>query len=541
LPGRRGPRGLDGGAGDGELRLALDVRGVEKAFAFRSGLEEPWFERSVASVRAVAEAGRWQRWHDPREFDTAFVAWVAARDEWALASAAERDRLLVELVLTRARLVPPAEREPALDELDVLYARGAAWGSDFPHLLELLADEEVFGAGARRLTELAFTAAAAVEGGPHALEPSLARMLAETLVERFESAAFEAVGRILAAGGSELVLEAASSEAIDLRAASAFGVATLASDPADRERAGVAGALLDTLLADRALAVRVQAVQAADEFRVQAAREPLRRMVGAPEPVLRAAALRGLGSLGGPDVRELCVLGLSDTAPEVQEAAVEALADLEDPAATSILLTLFRRGPDSPLFPAARRGLRALPEPPKDELLRLLPSSTRELRRQAAFLLSEWGEPGAASELLLLITEDPADVRVAQELAVLSCVDLRDPDDPGAAVQGWWDWWDLVVHDDSLAWLCGAVQRASGGPEIPEPAQLAGRGTESGARFLVALLFDRTTEWQIVERARRELERLLQEPVPRSSNASADERSLQREGLEKRIGAHYQS
>ena len=47
-----------------------------------------------------------------------------------------------------------------------------------------------------------------------------------------------------------------------------------------------------------------------------------------------------------------------------------------------------------------------------------------------------------------ILTETPDDPRLAKELAILTCVDYRASEDPAVA---WWGWWDMVVHDDSLA------------------------------------------------------------------------------------------
>ena len=77
-----------------------------------------------------------------------------------------------------------------------------------------------------------------------------------------------------------------------------------------------------------------------------------------------------------------------------------------------------------------------------------------------------------------------------------------EAEDPAVA---WWNWWELVVHDDPTAWLLGSLERA--GVPGPEPGALDGAGTRGGALWLYGLL-DRP-EGHLAERGRRELERLL--------------------------------
>jgi hypothetical protein len=108
----------------------------------------------------------------------------------------------------------------------------------------------------------------------------------------------------------------------------------------------------------------------------------------------------------------------------------------------------------------------------------------------------------AASTLITILTDNPADARVAAELAVLTGVDLRDEPDPALA---WWGWWDVVVHDDAIAWLRGAAERH--GIAAPLPEDLTDEGTRAGALFLLRVL--QSGEPHLADRARRELGRLL--------------------------------
>jgi hypothetical protein len=57
--------------------------------------------------------------------------------------------------------------------------------------------------------------------------------------------------------------------------------------------------------------------------------EPLREALTAPDPSVRAAAVRALAATGHPSARDALEFGLADEDPEVQAAAAEALATLD--------------------------------------------------------------------------------------------------------------------------------------------------------------------------------------------------------------------
>jgi hypothetical protein len=117
-------------------------------------------------------------------------------------------------------------------------------------------------------------------------------------------------------------------------------------------------------------------------------------------------------------------------------------------------------------------------------------------------LLARQGVPEAASILMTMLTERPDDSRVREELATLTCVDFSRTEDP---VHEYWNWWDQVVHDDSLVWLLAAAARE--GFSAPGSGELQGKGTLLGAHFLVGLI--QRGGFPLALRAERELSRLL--------------------------------
>jgi len=521
LPGRRGEPSL------AARRLVLSAGSGEKAFEVAPGIELPWFERSLEAVLGVADRNRWQVWYDREEHASAFEAWVLERDWWRDAPAPERARRLAERVLARLAALPVAERDAGVRLLAELYADGVARAADFQPLLRLLEQESMRrGAGSRRetLLELALIAAAdaSAGAGEHAedvsrgIDSTLARQLLAVLVESESDLGGPEARRVVARALPALSLELAGDRDPLLRALAADSLGRLAAEdakgaaPIDR---------LASLLADPALEVRVAAATALGAHRLEAGRAELVRAAREGAVPLRTASLRALALLAPPGdtlVRELALIALAEPETELQQAAVDALAELDDPESASILASLLSRGPASHYFPAARRGLARLGLAAEPELLRLLASGPGPVRREAALLLSEAGVARAASSLLTILTETPGDQRVARELAILTGVDLRADEDP---VRSWWDWWDTVAHDDAIAWLLAAAERA--GARAPDRAELAWPGTRAAALFLVDLMA-RASEPTLVERARRELSRLLGEELDQTDAGALD-------------------
>jgi hypothetical protein len=141
------------------------------------------------------------------------------------------------------------------------------------------------------------------------------------------------------------------------------------------------------------------------------------------------------------------------------------------------------------------------------DLLQAMYSPTNHARRQATFLLARQLKSQATSTMISMLTDAPGDRALLRELSILTCVDYsRQPD----ATIRWWDWWDEVVHDDSLAWFRSALEREDRIP--PGPECFREKGTLEGALFLVSVLGE--DEPHLAERARRELMIMLGRNLP---------------------------
>jgi hypothetical protein len=340
--------------------------------------------------------------------------------------------------------------------------------------------------------DLTLAAARTEPGGP--LPPAAGARIVAALHDGFGLTAADELTRTLEAQGREAVRAAAHDERSLLRVVAA-GALARGAEPQDVE-------LLRGLLDDPVPQVELAAVRAVGTGPVEELRTEVLVRARVAEGELRAAALEATGRLGGENALDALVIGLSENDLTIAVGAARGLAELADPSTASLLVSLLGRSGDDPLIAPARAGLLALGERAWPDLLRAVNTPGSRARREAALLLSVQGVPQAAPALMRALDADPQDERVAAELCVLTCVDLRGEPDPPAA---WWSWWSAVVHDDGLAWLLAGLERE--GLPTPGPEAVRGAGSAEGAAFLASVLA--LAPPHVAERARRELGRLL--------------------------------
>ena len=485
LPGGRGSSFEPG------RTLTVECSGHAKSFRFAGATAEAWFARAVDVVRELEERNRWQLFPEPGVALGRVALWEAEAPWWEAASEpATRVAALWRRVMARAAKLPAAERDSAVTELARIQAQSAcAAPDDFAALLALLRDERFFGARARTLLELAMTAA---QGTAGELPAAAASELADVWTAGLGSGAPEELASVFTRAGIEFTLARARDERAFVRAVAATA---LVRTGGERELAA-----LRSLLDDSELRVVAAALLALGEARVVAATPDVLARTRNANVEVRVAALRALGRLGGDAALGTLLASLSDGDPAVRVAAAEGMTALRDPGTVPLLVSLLAKGPEDVTYAPARRGLLAQGSTAWDELLRMARAPSSRARREAALLLAEQLVPQVVSPLLTLLAEEPGDARVAEELAVLSCVDLRSKSNASAA---WWAWWEDVVHDDPQAWLAAAATRLGIAP--CEPAAIRA-GSPEGLAFLEQCA--RRDENWLCERARRELARL---------------------------------
>jgi HEAT repeat protein len=485
-----GVRGISGSAG---RELSITVAGRAKTFRFTQGASEPWFEKLVATAASLRERNRWQRYHDPLQYTTAQEMWVAESAWWDEDHGElERDLRLKRMVFDVLPLREVDQRDEGLRELRRIYQDPATvQPDDFPKLVTLLGDEAFIGPRARVFLDLLL----------HHIEPTEAvnthaQILATAMLDTFGSHAAPELAEVFARAGRAFVRAAALDPRPDMRS---LACAQLVRNPEPRDTE-----LLLELLADRLQEVELAAIDAVGQGRLEAARTELLVRARLAEPVLRRAALRAIGTMGGEGVLDALVVSLSDKHPDVVRGAAEGLAELGDPETAPLLVSLLSRGRASEIFEPARQGLLRLGAAAWPDLLRAVNTPGHRAGREAALVLSLQGVVESVPALMSMLTQNPADAFIARELAVLTCIDMRKQGDPQKA---WWDWWEDVVHGDSLVWLCAALERR--GVRAPPPADVRA-GTRAGTLFLLDVVArEDAVDAHVVERARRELARLL--------------------------------
>ena len=485
--------------GDGTvtgLRRVFTVRvsQLEKILSYEANRSVPWLEEIEERLERLGEQHVWQQYFDTDKYASQRAFWEESRVWFDNASPRERSRGLKDLLVTRL-LSPRPEGSETFPMLVALYDDiGIPEASDFPGFLQLLAHEALWNARARSLFQLARTSAKAgtdaeARRAGATIEPVRGEELLHEVVSRFGRAAQLATLALLEELGEPRVRKAATDRVAEVRRLSA--ILLVAGEPED---VSLAMALCD----DPEVRVGETAVVSLGLAEVEGARQLFEEKTVTGRPRIRAAAMVALGRLGGAGVGDRALEMLAERDPNLQKAAVEALAELSDPAYASLLAALFSRGPESLLFEPARSGLRRLGPEAFSEVLRLTSSQNPKARRASTLLLAEQGVPEAASLLMTMLTDDRSDLRVLEELSILTCVDFSQADDP---VNASWNWWDEVVHSDSMAWLLAEAERQEFG--TPAAASLAGKGTEDGARFLLSLV--ERADYPLDQRATREL------------------------------------
>lgn len=483
LPGWRGTHGR------GERTLEIQVGSRAKSFSFGPGTKEAWFERAQDACRALREQNRWQRFPVASRGQDALDLWRQQSDWWSGDRTREqRDERLKSLVLASMHAASPAQRELGLLELERLYAEPTGPnGADFEPILAQVKEEKTPGDRALRLSRLALAAGRKL-GSDGFVPDAQALSLAMACTSLFGTNAVDALLEQFKSARPEFVRARARDDSPVLRAVAAR---TLAKDPSPEDFA-----VLIQLLDDKDQSVETAAALALGEHKVEAARTELlvRARVGLT-PV-RTASLEAIGKLGGEFVLEALIQGIHDNDRAVRIAAAKGLSVLADPAAAQVLIAELGEVGDTDLFDAARAGLLSMGKAAWPDLVRAVNQPAGRIRREAALILSEQSSPDAASPLLAILTSNPKDARVANELSILTCIDMRGQSDPA---QSWWGWWDGVRHDDAIAWFRAALERLGVAP--PAPGVLEGAANQQGLAFLVVVM-GRPEPW-LVERARR--------------------------------------
>jgi HEAT repeat protein len=483
LPGVRGKRSAF------ERELSLRVLDREKVFLLGKGEEEEWFAKAEALLIEQRKRQGWQRFvsgpsseHDSWEAEALW--WETEQDEVTRALRMKR------LVLTHLQGVPPSQRQLGLAELErVLAMDGTGSIADLDPLLGLLEEEAFYTERCRRMVTLA---RGLIHGDAEPARRARLELL-DVLVGRFGDACAESVAALLYDVDSDQLLSMSADERPLVRAL----IAVHFSGSKISEERAVLLALLD----DEDPSVEAAAVASLGHARLEGARTDLLVRARFAEGVVRLAALEAAGRLGGEGVRQALVTGLAERDEDVQLAALRGLAHLKDPASVSLFVSYLQQAPDSPMFSVSLGALESFGDAAHEDLLRVASSTLHKARRPAALLLARAGV-GAVADPLAVFLGLASDLEVARELAILTCFDLRDADEPGSEYLAW-----LRSEGDRDAWRWFVEATARREFTCPARDAFEGRGTREAALFLHEVMA--RCESFLAERARRELERMI--------------------------------
>jgi HEAT repeat protein len=490
--------------------LSLRVGQQKKTFVYGPGSATPWFERTFASLDALQQRYRWQRFYR-QDIHGDRIGLVRAEGE-AYASPADnaviRAQKTAGLVLAWMAEKSPIDRDLGLLELESLRLVSGALEEDCVRpLMDLLAEERYWNQRSRRLTELIRFCGdlhADKEQGP--FQEGLGKDLIGLLHDKFDVEAALPISALISLGGAAGERAAAGDARPLLRGISA-GLLAKRGAMTDVD-------LLMILFDDSHEAVEVATVRAAGQHGIVEAQEAIAIRAGSGTPAVRAQALRSLGQIGGLRARDVLLTSLTEPGGHYRLPAAEGLVALADPRTSEIFLSMLRTGRDPGLIEAGRKGLMALGSSAHFTLMSALNSSSLEVRKGAALILARQRIPEAAPVLIRLSVEEPKNLALLHELCVLSCVDFSNEPDPTAA---WWSWWDTVRRDDALSWFRAACEVRV--MPAPLPAEFELKNANSTVPAFLLTVLGREETW-LAERARRELEDFVGgelDPLPRKA------------------------
>lgn len=497
--------GLQGRASGAEPQLTVRVGERSKSFRLGVGPATEWAAPVRAKLDELFEINRWQLFPLPERALPEGVDFFTSESKWWHAShtPAERNARLAALILANMPSYDPLDRGPHVAALEGLPA-GTLGAEHFEALADRFSEEVFLGERARAILALAMEAGR--DGAEHLSDDEAGRLL-DVLVIQGGAGRQALLTEVAEAARPDFARELAEDPRADLRAVAARALAAGEPDDADRAR-------LSRLMVDASAEVEAATVLAVSEAKLDVFRDAVQSRARVADSIVRLAAIRGTGLLGGPNAVDILRLVVLDRDMQVKAAGVDALAELADPRATTLLAQMFASGDTGPFYASARRGLLRIGEPAWDDLLTMANTSSHPASRPAMLLLAEQGVTEVMTTMLTVLTTNPSDSVMARELAVLTGVDYSMEEDPS---REWWIWHDQHREETALAWFVaaanewvttnGALDFLARGHDF-QLADLAGDGTERGAEVLIEFL-RLAPESHLERRALRELRRLF--------------------------------
>lgn len=439
-------RGLLASAADTEMlpvARTLDLElGAARCRVRGPTAPAPWLDVLGAEVAAVAERERWQLYPEPGAGD-ALAFWRAER-QWLADNPARADRgrrLIVRIIDAYPGLAGVA-RTRALDHLESV-----------PELRSLLTEENGMALAA------AASSADSIDGVSFRLlqiavlvpGDRVWRRALDVIDAKYDKGGMEVLPRLLSLVGPENIRAAIRDGRSRVRGAAILEVAKL------RDLESVPELL--SLLNEPDRAVRDAAIYALGMLEADQAREPLIALqadVDVPRGTRRVAWV-ALGRIGGEGVFPILQSGAASIELADRLSAIQALGELEDPAAAQSLAQIFVAHGQNPVGTQAMVSLQNLGGLlARPALRRHLTTPEAAIRRDIVLLLAEFADPTIVPDLIAFMEEEPHQQRWTLLLSGITGVDLLEVNDRVRTLR---DWWATHRNRSQAAWFLESLAR----------------------------------------------------------------------------------
>ena len=394
------------------------------------------------SVAAVAYREMWQQYRDASTHPDVTEFW---REElrWRQENPDERDRRLVERILSRLPALDHAGRDRALSDLQTVRELSELiTEADGVNLVEIASSLEEIDTSDFRLLEVALIA-------PGNL---IWRRALEVLDLKTDGTSAEVSARLFRLLGMDRVVIAIQ------HPSRAVALAAMQYVAATNHQAAVP-ALMERMV-DADLAVRQTSIYALGTLKADEARQALIEQELEAPPGIKRELWIALARIGGPGV--MTILRRASTEPDLDDrrAALAAMGHTKSSEMAEILAARFaNRGAElDVLAQQAEVSLRQLGTPLAIPALQPhLQMENGDARRQIVLLLGEFNDPMVVLDLIDLQRDPRSERLAARFLSETTGVDLRDVNNRIAHMNAWFA---QNRSNTQAAWYVAALRRA---------------------------------------------------------------------------------
>lgn len=451
-----------------------------------------WLDALEAEVVTVTERERWQLYRDPLTETDVFAFWRRER-EWLAAHAerTDRQRRLLDRIITAYPTLSERRR-----------ARATAHMLAMPDLRTVLAERDGIA-----LVKLAARSSELDNQGFRLLELALLvpgdrvwRSVLDGVDLAYDRGGEKALPRVFALLGPDKVLAAISDGRDRIRSAAIFEVSKLRDQRAVPE--------LMACLEGTPRSIQEAAIYALGVLHSVEARPVLLALQSREDTVAstRRVAWVALGRIGGP--RVLPVLQSGVALPELVDrlAAIQAMGELDDPAAAAFLAQIFAVHGLNPLGTQAMASLQKMGGVlGRRALRRHLSTSDTRVRHEVVMALAEFTDPIVIPDLMALLDLGQRQTRVVMLLSSITGLDLMTANDRKGEMARWWR---SNKDQPQAVWFLKSLARSriettlrveqlapgAGGDGVEELTRILLTAREPRTRVLAAALLREVTE-----------------------------------------------